>query len=231
MTDNVQIAQADNANMMQLRGEGARHRIDVGAPQTTTVGRNGQAREIMVDATISITVRELQGSELGNLEGTSSFQIEQMKAAAIHSKSNEDFAAYGRTTAELKTEAVADGYFDSPAHNAGAMAAEARTGGRLDAEFWKDFDPYGGTAGNGPDILPGGAYPGSGATIAMGHDTDWSLGRHFNAGPLNALYGSTASAKDQGTLGLVPYHSIDRSVNLYTSPSGHPDWQIGFSRD
>ena len=68
-----------------------------------------------------------------------------------------------------------------------AHAAAARTGGRMPPEFFLDFDPFGGTAGNGPAIEQGGNAREPMSTISMAHDTDWSLGRYMGVGPLAQL--------------------------------------------
>lgn len=216
-TDDVQLAQANGAT--------DRTTIRVVAPYT---GSDGRGNEIpRNDATIEIEVRELRGEELGDLYNRTPAQIEVAKDAAAFNKNNEDRAAYDRTTDQLKDEAIESGYFNSPAHNAWAMAAEARTGGLIDAAWWKEFDPFGGTAGNGPEILATGEYPGAASQIAMAHDTDWSLGRHFGAGPLSALQGADESADVLGRFGLTPLHRLG-GVDLYSN--GHPDWDVTYAR-
>ncbi|MEO1336231.1 MAG: hypothetical protein AAFV29_11335, partial [Myxococcota bacterium] len=94
-------------------------------------------------------------------------------------------------------------YLGSDAHMAWSKAAEARTGGAISAKWWRELDPFGGTAGNGPNILATGAYPGALSKIAMGHDTDWSLGRFFGEGPLAKLRGAKGFTPEQlGQVGL-----------------------------
>jgi hypothetical protein len=176
-------------------------------------------------AFISIEVRELRGKELGAL---ASPDFEKHAERAIERKSQEDKASYNRTTLELEQESRKKGYFDSPPHRAWAEAAEARTGGRLSSEWWMKFDPYGGTNGNGPNIMLDGSYPGSSSRIGMAHDTDWSLGRHFQAGPLRALYGADAKSHNLGLYGLSPTSDLKPAVaDLYTV-NGHSHWRVGY---
>ncbi|MEL7129091.1 MAG: hypothetical protein AAGK23_06050, partial [Pseudomonadota bacterium] len=125
-----------------------------------------------------------------------------------------------------KSDAIASGYFDSPSHRAWAEAAEARTGGRISSEWWQDFDPFGGTNGNGPNLLAGGLYPHPLSRIGMAHDTDWSLGRHFNAGPLDGLYGAGFDSKTRGKYGLDPFSPLPPGEPNYTL--GHPDWDVNY---
>lgn len=150
--------------------------------------------------------------------------------AAVAKKSADDVRAYGKSTAELKQASVKDGYFNSTAHNAWAKAAEARTGGRIPASFWKEFDPFGGTAGNGPNIELTGKYPGLASRISMAHDTDWSLGRYFNTGPLQNLYKAQPQTKDDmkslGLAGLTPKPVQFPNLDLYTN--GRPDWNVNY---
>jgi hypothetical protein len=201
--------------------------------QRTTISVNAPVQNAfgVVDKTrsIDISVRPLTGSELGSLN-TSPANIQKQLDAASANIDTENQRAYGSTTVELRDQAIDAGYYRSPAHNAWAQAAEARTGGRVPAEWWITNDPFGGTAGNGPNVLPSGTYPGVASRIAMGHDTDWTLGRQFGAGPLSALQGSNASPEDMGSYGLVPNHSINRGLNdIYSDPGGHRDWTVTYS--
>ena len=177
------------------------------------------------DARIQIDVRPLQGAELGALRSTGP-QFSEYVRDALERKNNEDRATYGMTTVELRSEAHRVGYYESPAHLAWSEAAEARTGGKLTAEWWRGFDPFGGTSGHGPQVLAGGAYPGVLSTIGMAHDTDWSLGRHFQAGPLRELYGVGLDAKTRGEFGVVPNNPINRGEDIYSN--GHPDWDVRY---
>ena len=197
--------------------------ISVNAPVQNVFGGVDNSRSI------DITVQPLSGSELGSLN-TSPANIKKQLDTASTNINAENQRAYGSTTAQLRDQAIDSGYYRSPAHNAWAQAAEARTGGRVPAEWWIKNDPFGGTAGNGPNILASGSYPGVTSKIAMGHDTDWTLGRQFGAGPLSALKGSTASPTDMGTYGLVPNHSINPNLSdIYSDPGGHADWQVNYS--
>jgi hypothetical protein len=201
----------------------ARVSISVNAPVQNVFGNVDNSRSI------DITVRPLSGSELGSLNTTPANIKKQLDTASANINA-ENQRAYGSTTAELRDQAIDSGYYNSPAHKAWSQAAEARTGGRIPAEWWIKNDPFGGTAGNGPNILASGSYPGVTSKIAMGHDTDWTLGRQFGAGPLSALKGSNASPADMGSYGLVPNHSINRGLSdLYSDPGGHADWQVNYS--
>ena len=120
------------------------------------------------------------------------------------------------------------GYFGSEGHRLWAEAAEARTGGQVPAEWWMEFDPFGGSAGAGPDVIPQGFYPGTASRIAMAHDTDWSLGRYFGAGPMEALRGAPGSADALGMVGLGPAGDSARFGNIDNYTNGHPDWIITY---
>lgn len=194
----------------------------------TSVDRGGAT--FNANAIIEMRLRVLVGTELGTLANVRTTQdaapILSRVAASINSA---NIVAYGKTTDQLFAQASQQGYFGSPAHVAWSEAAQARTGGRVPASWWRTNDPFGGTSGNGPNILPGGRYPGSVAKIAMAHDTDWTLGRWFNAGPLKSLFTATGKPSDLGSYGLVPFHSVNRGYTaLYTNPFGHPDWVIRF---
>lgn len=201
--------------------------VEVNAPREETVvtGKGGGIQRINDDAVINISVRELRGNELGALADPN--KLPGLMERAVARKSEEDKAAYNMTTAEMRDHARRTGYFDSPSHVAWSEAAEARTGGRIPAEWWRNFDPYGGTNGNGPDILAGGLYPHPLSRIGMAHDTDWSLGRHFQAGPMRALYGANYDSDTLGKYGLDPFNPIKPGVNdIYTN--GHPDWNVRY---
>ncbi len=153
---------------------------------------------------------------------------------AMQEKAQDDAAAYGQVVKDagfgsLEEWAKSTGYYGSDTHRAWAEAAEARTGGKIPAEFWMKFDPFGGTAGTGPKVLPQGQWPGAIASIAMGHDTDWSLGRYFGAGPMAALKGAPGSADALGMVGLAPSFIVGerfKNVPLYTDPRGMSDWVV-----
>lgn len=133
-----------------------------------------------------------------------------------------DLAAHG--FASLEEWSRDAGYYGSPSHIAWAEAASARSGGQIPAEYWMRFDPFGGTAGNGPHILPSGEHPGALSRIAMAHDTDWDLGRYFGAGPLASLRGQP-HPENLGTVGLVPGQGVD----CYSV--GHADWQVTYGSE
>jgi hypothetical protein len=132
--------------------------------------------------------------------GKNDAQIQQMIDGWQSKKNADDGLAYGnlqraggqgnvRGTEDLRQLAHDNGYYGSEQHMVWATAASARTGGRVPPEFFMDFDPFGGTAGNGPNVEQGGRAGEPMSTISMAHDTDWSLGRYMNVGPLNALHG------------------------------------------
>ena len=223
-----------------------RVRIDEAAPYTQgggwvdplqpgERGRTGRGIQNYYDATITIDVRPLSGrSELGELwhSGRDSARFDAAVNSAIAQKSQEDLRNYGMTTAQMRALAQSEEggrYFGSPAHNAWAEAASARTGGRLSADFWRSFDPFGGTNGNGPEIMGGGLYPHPLSRIGMAHDTDWSLGRYFGAGPMQDLRGASGSKETLGSYGLDPFNQINnqgRTVDSYLN--GHPDWDVRY---
>jgi hypothetical protein len=173
-----------------------------------------------VHSAIEIRVKPL---DLGIAPG----QLQAELDRASQEKHADDMKAYGAAMREaghssLQEWSEATGYFGSPAHQAWAEAASARTGGQIPASWWMTFDPFGGTAGNGPHVIPTGEYPGIASRIAMAHDTDWSLGRYFGAGPLKQLRGAP-NAEDLGPLGLNPLLGGD----LYIF--GHADWDVTYS--
>ncbi len=131
-------------------------------------------------------------------------------ARAAAEKAAEDAVAYGailgaRGAGSLRELALAQGYYGSEAHRGWAEAAEARAGGRIPASWWMEVDPFGGSAGNGPKILPLGRWPAPLARVAMAHDTDWTLGRYLGVGPLACLRGPTYDPRRMGPVGLRPY--------------------------
>ncbi|MBZ4417235.1 hypothetical protein [Myxococcus sp. RHSTA-1-4] len=191
-------------------------RVDTGT--TTTVFPLGlQARNY-----IEIRVKPL---DLGIAPENLQSELDR----AMAEKLADDTHTYGAAMREagyssLEEWSKAKGYYGSPSHVAWAEAASARTGGQIPAEWWMKFDPFGGTAGNGPNILPTGEYPGVASRIAMAHDTDWDLGRYFGVGPLSDLRGAP-NPEDLGPLGLDPRLGGD----LYTF--GHPDWEVTYGSE
>lgn len=203
--------------------------IEHNAPYT--IDRGLLPDDVRRTASINIEVRELWKDQKGllNSEKHSAKDIQHYIENAFEKKNNDDVKAYGKTTDQLYQQAGQSGYLNSPAHMAWSEAAAARTGGAMSAENWRRLDPYGGTAGNGPDILPQGAYPGVGAKIAMAHDTDWSLGRYFQAGPMKGLYGSKESAAEMGMYGLQNHCKVEPKLSdLYIN--GHNDWSVNFNQ-
>ncbi|NJK42655.1 MAG: hypothetical protein HC937_02980 [Aquincola sp.] len=182
------------------------------------------------DAEIEIRVRELTNGERGllNPEKYNASQRQDHIEAALERKNQDDIKAYGKTTAQLAEMSREQGYLNSPAHIAWSLAAKERSGGSPDAATWRKMDPFGGTAGNGPDVLPTGKYPGAASHISMAHDTDWSLGRYFNAGPMKALHTSNESPLQMGMYGLQNHSTVRPKVDdLYTT-GGHADWEVNY---
>ncbi|MEM9490394.1 MAG: hypothetical protein AAGC55_14705 [Myxococcota bacterium] len=195
----------------------------MGTMIASLLGRNNDDMVEVTVGPITIRVRPLDLDIAQN-------RLQAELDRAVQEKNTDDSNAYGRSTAELKDMAIAAGYFGSTAHNAWAEAASARVGGVISVQWWQDFDPFGGTAGNGPDVLPQGQYPGAFSRIAMGHDTDWSLGRYFGVGPLSALRGSDRAPVILGAVGLFFANNIAVGTNplvIYTD--GHEDWQVEYN--
>lgn len=155
--------------------------------------------------------------------------LEQWRAK----KNADDQLAYGKTTgqmlADTKQGDTGSRYYDSEQHLVWAYAASARTGGQIPPEFFLEFDPNGGTAGNGPEVLPLGHAGEPLSTIAMGHDTDWNLGRYMNAGPLQGLHDLNPTDQTQmkrmGNAGL-----FNSGASKLIAPRGPTigDWRNGF---
>ena len=120
------------------------------------------------------------------------------------------------------------GYYGSEGHELWARAAEARTGGQISADWWMRFDPFGGSAGAGPNVEPQGFYPDTFSRIAMAHDTDWSLGRYFGAGPMAALRGAFGAADELGMVGLGPAGNPELFGDIDNYVNGSPDWLIEY---
>ncbi len=137
-------------------------------------------------------------------------------------KNNDDSIAYGKSTAALGNQAASfnrdstnfddtgfwGGYFGCEQHMVWAMGASARTGWTIPPEFFMENEGFGGTAGNGPNILPGGYVGEALSTISMAHDSDWMIGRLFGKGPLAVLYElymeTAPQYKRGGSCGLFP---------------------------
>lgn len=148
------------------------------------------------DGTIVVTTNNIQvsvqslGPEFDAMfEGKSEAEINAMLDEWRERKDADDTLAYGGDgTEDLRTRAAEDDYYGSEQHVVWATAASARTGGRIPPELFMEFDPFGGTAGNGPEIINPEDWAGGGAggmlsTIAMGHDTDSRAARSQRPAP------------------------------------------------
>jgi hypothetical protein len=186
----------------------------------------GLTHDVRNTAVVKIDVQVLQQNELGLLNATGE-KLKQNLATALQAKQAEDERKYDLTPAQMVQKSKDLGYHGSGAHQAWAEAASARTGGRASPEYMMKLDPLGGTNGNGPKIELGGIYPHPLSRIAMGHDTDWSLGRYFNAGPMNGLYGNKADDKNLGLYGL---DGID-PTNLRSNVKPPSKAQYGYGND
>jgi hypothetical protein len=213
--------------------------VRVFAPELGAAGQQfpggGLTHDVRNTAVIRIDVQVLRNEELGLLNATGN-QLQANLATAMREKQAEDLRKYNMTPEQMVEKSRELGYYGSGAHQAWAEAASARTGGRVSAEYWMRFDPLGGTNGNGPNIELGGIYPHPLSKIAMAHDTDWSLGRYFNAGPLNGLYQNTGNDRDLGMYGLQhlqlgggpsPINPQPRAQ--YAGPGGNAIWDIDYN--
>lgn len=179
---------------------------------------------------IKIQVRELQGAELGRLQGLTGEGLQGELDRAAFQINAENKQKYGFTTNALREKAKAltytigggpaVSYYGSPAHQAWAAAAEARTGGRVPADWWMRNDPFGGTNGNSYDVVAGGVYPAAPSRIGMAHDTDWALGRVFGAGPMSDL---ATSSNPGGMRGLNDGWTNGSNYSL-----GQKDWNVQY---
>ncbi len=102
-------------------------------------------------------------------------------------KTRDDLLAYDTTTEALLGLSNSQGYMGSEQHTMWAMGASARTGCFIPPEFFFENEGFGGTAGNGPNVLPMGNTGEPMSTIAMAHDSDWMIGRLFSMGSLARL--------------------------------------------
>jgi len=130
---------------------------------------------------------ECRSRKMLNILRMSNAELIQYLDAARALKSSDDQMSYGFSPTELIDKAKRKDYFGSEQHVVCSIAASARTGFYIAPEFFIEADPFGGTAGNGPDIENEGYIGEKKSTIAMTHDPDWILGRYFNRGPLSAL--------------------------------------------
>jgi hypothetical protein len=142
-------------------------------------------------------VRVLEGKDLGllNVAKDDENTLARVKAQAMSRKMSEDSYWYGMDH-QAARDPQRNAYLGSPTHLAWAQAASLRTGGRLDAQWLRAFDPFGGihdrrSAVSGIDSPPL-------SETELLHSIDWSLGRYFNAGPLEALYDAKLAHPDLG---------------------------------
>lgn len=145
-------------------------------------------------------------------------------------KDQDDQAAYGLTTEQIRQSAMTgtadERYFGSEQHWMFAYASAARTNFQVPPEFFMNLDPFGGTAGNGPQIQPGGGTGELLSTISMAHDPDWLMGRYFGAGPLSALNGASDAVRPAfaGLVGLTDNDQSDRDAGTGAN------WLAGIGR-
>lgn len=182
---------------------------------------------LVTSKNIRMEVQSL-GAEFDRMfAGKSDAQIAGMINQWLDRKDADDRLAYGLSTREIRQQAREDGYYGSEQHLLWAHAASARTGGRIPPEFWMRIDPYGGTAGNGPNILIGGGEGGPLTSIGLAHDTDWSLGRLMGVGPLKGLYDLDPQlpyqAARMGAIGLLGPGTA-RNLNPAPGPGSGAWW-------
>jgi hypothetical protein len=210
-------AQSDSGDAIVLKS-------DDGAAAALAAGMR-----IHEDATIQVRVRELRGSELGllDLPAGDDTTLERVKAQAMSRKIAEDAQWFGLDHAAA-LDPQRNSYFGSDAHIAWSEAMRLRCAGRLDAQWLREFDPYGGTLSQGAMILPGGAYPHSLSKLSMCHRSDWNLGRFFDAGPLSGLYDSDVKQPELGFYGLSRQSSVMPKLDVLYGFDGHPDWKVEY---
>lgn len=233
-----------------------------------SMGNYGIQTVLNEDGTIVVTSNNIQiqvqnlGAEFDErFAGMTDAEIEELLQQSLDRKDRDDTLAYGQGTDELRQRALDEGYYGSEQHVVWAVSASARTGGRIPPEYFMELDPYGGTAGNGPEILFEGGWGGGGAggtlsTIAMAHDTDYDIGRHFGVGPLAELHGLEPQTQDQmklmGTVGLMSANvalmanlgafgdtaaePILRAIDANASGDGYygqgnPAWDVNYTWD
>jgi hypothetical protein len=227
---NAQWQQTRAVDAPYLTIDGADHMLL--KPGQLWLGSSGKGVEVNYAATIQIQVRELQGQDLGllNLSLGDNSALERVKAQAMSRKLSEDTQWHGIDHQSAR-DPQKNAYFGSPSHVVWSEAASLRSGGRLDAEWMRNFDPYGGTNASGPSIAPDEMYPSAASKIGMAHNTDWNLGRFFNAGPLESLYDSGVSQPHLGLYGLTYRSPVEPAPrDLYTI-DGHPDWRVEYAKN
>ena len=195
----------------------------------------GIAFDVRNTAVVKIDVQVLKQSELGILNATGD-QLQANLATALREKQAEDLRKYKLNPEQMVEKSKELGYYGTGAHQAWAEAASARTGGRASPEYMMKLDPLGGTNGNGPNIEKGGIFPHPLSKIGMAHDTDWSLGRYFNAGPLNGLYKNTGKDADLGMYGLQhlqlgggPSPINPQPKAQYAGVGGNDIWKVEYN--
>jgi hypothetical protein len=227
---NAQWQQTRAVDAPYVTLDGAHHMLL--KPGQLWLDSSGKGVEVNYAATIRIQVRELQGQDLGllNLPPDDKSTLERVKAQAMSRKLSEDTQWHGIDHQSAR-DPQKNAYFGSPSHVVWSEAASLRSGGRLDAEWMRNFDPYGGTNASGPNIAPDEMYPSAASKIGMAHKTDWNLGRFFNAGPLESLYDSSVSQPQLGLYGLTYRSTVEPAPrDLYTS-DGHPDWKVEYVKN
>lgn len=179
---------------------------------------------VITSMNIRLEVRSL-GSAFSRIVPTTAAALNEALDVWRQRKTNDDQLAYNRSTSQLVGAArTADfrdpnfpnqqvPYLGSEQHVVWAMGASARTGCLIPPEFFIDNEAFGGTAGNGPNILPKGGSGQARSTIAMAHDTDWMIGRVMGIGPLAPLHAAQPyhlnQATRMGSAGLFNAGQVD----------------------
>ncbi len=197
---------------------------------------------VITSMNIRLEVASL-GAAFARLVPTTAAALSETLDAWRQAKTNDDHLAYGRSTEQLILAARTANYQDPnfpdqqvpylgcEQHVVWAMGASARTGCMLPPEFFIDNEAFGGTAGNGPNILPKGGSGQARSTIAMAHDTDWMIGRLMGIGPLAPLHAATPihinQATRMGSAGLFTAGQVD-AISITDSRMSDP--QIALPR-
>lgn len=202
------------------------------------------ARWAYYDAYQETMVVELQGEELGLLQGMSGPNDPKLQALLAQVERNNEAGISEATGGRFQTLEQAreysrqEGYYGSGAHRAAANAASARVGGLIPAEWFMQQDPFMGRAGSNHEFFPNrdnGMYPGTTSKIGVAHDADYGLGANFNAGPLRDLYGLEGKQGYEGLDGGVVTESLPNTISIITGGetrnyeqygTGHRDWFV-----
>ena len=179
---------------------------------------------VITSMNIRLEVRSL-GSAFSRIVPTTAAALTETLDVWRQRKTNDDQLAYNRSTSTLVVAARAANYSDPnypnqqvpylghEQHVVWAMGASARTGCLIPPEFFIDNEAFGGTAGNGPNVLPKGGPGQARSTIAMAHDTDWFIGRVMGIGPLSPLHAAQPyhlnQATRMGSAGLFNAGQVD----------------------